>query len=239
MATSHIKPAFQTRVLRTYSKWALDQTPHIIHVQRWWRRLKRLQPSNTTDCITLEPLEKPLFLHVSEQGHVTGFTAETLAQYMVSSGNFTHPQFRTPFNAVELQRLDKCTGRRYQLLQNRDNIQLEQARARNESSLTEFLVNEFTMSVQQAAELCTRLCSRFEAAEHMQSVVERLILAFVTLRAHDQAVAAQQVSRACDTIETAFSSLADSLSDMGMIFEFIERYYQLTVLFNMLRNNDV
>lgn len=238
MATLNPKPIFQTRVLRTYSKWADSQQGLIIRLQRWWRALKRLQPSNTADCITLEPVEKPVFLHVSDQGYVTAFTAISLAQYMATSGNFTHPQFRTPFNDVELWRLDRCTQKRFNLLQNRESIQSERATAQSESSLNEFLVNECLSFVQTGIDICSATTSRAAWARNMRDITEPFIMSYVTLAMYDQRLAQQMINQAIQLVDQQPATLLRTLnSDITTYFDACDRCFQFSVLLKTLRND--
>ena len=238
MATMNHKPVFQPRILRTYSKWAATQSEHIVTIQRWWRALKRLKPSNTVDCITLEPVEPPVFLHVSDNGHVTAFSAMSLAQYMTTSGNFTHPQFRTPFDAVELWRLDRCTGQQFQLLRNKDNIRLQRADARSDDSLTEFLTNECNMYLQTAAELCSQQCTRAAWAFQMRSVTESFTMSFISLVTHNRQLAAQLITQAIQVVENQPATfLSNAEANIIFYMEVCDRCIELSLLFRFIKND--
>jgi len=152
MAT--IKAPFTTRVLRNYSRWALAQEQSIRRLQRWWRSTKRLQPQNTVDYITLEPVGCPVFRHVSDTGHVTAFTAGPLAEYLVSSGNFTHPETRVPFLSVELLRLDHLTKRQFNLHINQHHIEAESKDSRATQQLEDFFVSEVRALIQRCVDQC-------------------------------------------------------------------------------------
>jgi hypothetical protein len=232
------RPCFSSRILRGYAKWAQSQTKHIVRVQRWWRAVQHLKPSNTVDCITLEPVEAPVFRHVSEKGHVTAFTAHSLAQYMITSGNFTHPQYRTPFHAVELRRLDRCTGQQFQLLQNRERIQVERAQARNDNSLDEFLVNESMSVVQACIEICTQRCTRAEWSFQMRAMSEQLVMSFITLMLHNCELAFQTIHQAIDLVERQPAHLLAVFSDdLVAYFDACDRCFHFCLVLKVLRND--
>ena len=239
MATTNPKPLFQPRVLRTYAKWAASQSDSIVRLQRWWRALKRLRPSNTVDCITLEPVEPPVFLHVTDTGHVTAFSATSLAQYMNTSGNFTHPQFRVPFTPVELWRLDKCTGQQFNLLQNRDRIQVERANDRSDNSLSDFLMNECMSFVQTGIEVCSRRIPRSVWSTEMRAITEPLMMALISFAAHNRPLARQMISQAIDRVEGHPANvLMDELyDDLNAYFDACDRCLQFSLLLNFMRSN--
>jgi hypothetical protein len=238
MATVNLKPLFQPRILRTYSKWAANQSEHIVSIQRWWRALYRLKPSNTVDCITLEPVEPPVFLHVSDNGHVTAFSALSLAQYMTTSGNFTHPQFRTPFTDVELWRLDRCTGHQFLLLRNKDRIATERAGARSDDSLTEFLVNECNTHLQSAVDVCLQQLSRVEWALQMRSITENFTLSFMSLVVHHSASAAQVITQGIQLIENQPRlALNNTDTNLGFYIELCERCIEFSILLKIIKRD--
>ena len=158
MATSmqDVKPSFQPRITRLYSRWAESNvvTTAITRLQTWWKTLKQLTPKNTHDFITLEPLEKPIFLHVNDSGVVTAFSANTLANYFESSGDFKHPESRVPFNFIEIRRLDKQTGYVYNLCQNYDSIISRHIQERSQAQLEEFLINDLETNYQNVIASC-------------------------------------------------------------------------------------
>lgn len=226
-------PLFQPRVLRAYTKWAESQIYHIQTLQRWWRRRRQLQPSNTVDCITLEPVEKPVFLHVSNTGHVTAFSAMALAQYLVTSGNFTHPQFRTPFLSVEILRLDRCTGQKFSLFKNRHTIQLQQAEERAESTLDDFLVNEFKTHVEVCVELCLQQCTEVGWAFQMRHETENLVLEYISLLTHNAPLARQVIEQTIEVIERRCNALCtfDAADPNLVLFERLFKFHILLCTF--------
>lgn len=238
MATVNLKPMFQPRVLRTYAKWAVGQVHKIIAIQRWWRAIQHLRPTNTVDCITLEAVEKPVFLHISDQRHVTAFSALPLAQYIATSGNFTHPQFRTPFDSVELWRLDKCTGHQFNLLQNRDLIQTETAYARNENSLTEFLMNDVLVHIQAATEVCLQQCTRAAWGFQMRMVTEQLTMSLITLATHNVVSAAQVLTQAIQRIENQPGLLLNNVgTEITFYMDVCERCMQFSFLLKFIQSD--
>lgn len=94
--------SLQNKTLRRYTR--TDSRAARL-IQQWFRR--QLHPSNLLDYITMAPLQKPIFYHVSRTGRVTGFSARTLAEYLLATGNYSHPETRAPFLDVELKRLQK------------------------------------------------------------------------------------------------------------------------------------
>lgn len=196
-------PVFQPRVLRAYSKWALSQEPFIVTIQRWWCRRRRLFPKNLVDCITLEPVEPPVFKHVSDSGYVTAFSALTLANYMVASGNFTHPQFRTPFNAVELRRLDKLTDCQYELCQNQQQILNQHQEARAVEGLQEFFTNDIQAVVQECMQMCQD--NLHQEAElwwfALRGKIQELFLSLFALRDMNQILAHNVINQCIEDIE--------------------------------------
>jgi hypothetical protein len=229
-------PLFQNRVLRGYTKWAEAQTNHITTIQRWWRHFKQLKPSNTVDCITLEPVEKPVFLHVSDTGYVTAFSAMALAQYMVTSGNFTHPQFRTPFHSVELLRLDRCTGHRFDLLKNRHTIQTQQQEERAESTLDDFLVNEFKTHVEVCIEMCAQDNTELGWALQMRHEIENLLLEYLSLLTHNTPLAHQVIQQTIELIERRCNTLS-TLEGGNPNPGFFERLFKFQLLLYTFRSN--
>jgi hypothetical protein len=233
------KPYFQHRVLRGYARWAQGQETHIINIQRWWRHWYQLRPCNTVDCITLEALEPPFFLHVAESGHVTAFSAMSLAQYMVVSGNFKHPQFRTDFNTVELRRLDKCTGNKFRLVVNQTSIQEQQEAARLESHVDEFLVNEFTGHIRACLELCTQPCSYFQWALGMREHTEPLQFEYLTLYAHNTELAQQTLQHAVETVERQGTEMVASIDSLASYIELYDRFLKFVLLLRTFDINPV
>jgi len=202
MATS--KATFSTRVLRNYSRWALTQE-HVIRVlQRWWRRLYHLKPQNTVDCITLEPVERPVFLQVSATGHVTAFSAEALAQYLVSSGNFTHPVTREPFLSVELMRLDRLTQRQHGLHANQRNIEAETKDARANEQLEDFFVSEVRGHVQRYLDQCVIDSDRNTWAQQLRTFGQELFVLLTSLRLINPLAVNTVMEEVVDTVEELF-----------------------------------
>ena len=74
-------------------------------LQRRYRTYKKY-----TDPITLEPVQFPVFVHVSAQGKQTVFSARILAAYCLTSGDIKHPLTRVPFSSVEIRRLARISN---------------------------------------------------------------------------------------------------------------------------------
>lgn len=110
--------------LRSYTRWTnLESTISTVQkIQLWWKNILRNRIINTIDYITLGDLEKPIFRHVATFGIVTGFSADVLARYIHSTGNLKHPINGQFFNAVEIERLDKLTKRKYKLSKNINSL---------------------------------------------------------------------------------------------------------------------
>lgn len=154
MAT--MKPSYQPRITRGYTYWVnLDNVLHaIVAIQKWWKHWIQLKPQNTHDYITLEPVEPPIFLHVSDTRFVTAFSASTLANCFEASGDFKHPHSRTPFNVVEIRRLDAITNQEFKLCENYNSIIYRHQQEREQSLLQEFLVNELETQFQNCINSC-------------------------------------------------------------------------------------
>ena len=58
----------------------------------------------------LDAIVKPFKQVDTESGVVTWFDADSLAEYIASSGDITHPLTRTPLSKVEILRLHHATG---------------------------------------------------------------------------------------------------------------------------------
>jgi hypothetical protein len=71
------------------------------------RRRIRRKPRNRDCPITLEPLKRPVFVHVSETGYPRGYSLESLIQGILVTGKATDPITRVEYNAVELKRMDR------------------------------------------------------------------------------------------------------------------------------------
>ena len=74
-------------------------------IQKTFRRAK-----SAIDPITREPVCFPIFIHVTQQGHETLYTAKVLASYIRSSGSALDPTTRIPFTNAELLRLSRISG---------------------------------------------------------------------------------------------------------------------------------
>lgn len=70
-------------------------------------RRKRNRPINTTDPITMDTLQQPLFRYVTpgSKPRVYAYNAESLVKYVVSSARFVDPLTGVPFSEVEVMRL--------------------------------------------------------------------------------------------------------------------------------------
>lgn len=231
------KPSFHPRILRTYAKWVNLQEAQVVFIQRWWRHWRRLRPANTTDCITLEPLEPPLFVHISDSGHVTAFSALSLAQYMVSSGDFKHPQFRTPFNVVELRRLDKCTQYKFNLVQNQSRIQAEQATAQSETNLDDFLVNDFTSHIQTCLDLCAQPQSYLLWALGMRDHTEPLLFEYLSLYTHNQELARVTLQRSVELVERRGLEVLHSTENLATYIDLYDRFIKFVLLLKTFEMN--
>lgn len=191
MATPSMKPTFQPRVLRSYTKWM--QSPFVEEaafcIQRWWRVWRSLKPHNTHDFITLEPLEAPVFLHVSPTRHVTAFSAHPLAQYFEAAGDFQHPQTRTPFNHIEIKRLDRITQYQYKLHTNYQTLLQRHSEERKTEELRDFLLNDFKTCYQACIECCHPDISQRDWALRMRERVDLLTASVVSLQQFNHGLA--------------------------------------------------
>lgn len=177
------KPTFQPRITRLYTRWTESTAVFsaVRTLQTWWRRHQQLKPKNTHDYITLEPVEKPVFLHISDSGVVTAFSANTLANYFESSGDFKHPESRTPFNLIEIKRLDKQTGRVYNLFQNYETIISRHKQERSQSQLEEFLINDLETNYQHIMTSCRADTLNIEWELQMRTLLPLFYTSFYSL----------------------------------------------------------
>jgi hypothetical protein len=182
-----VKPTFQPRITRLYSRW-MDSCyvqQCIIKIQTWWIHTMKvkiqLQPKNTHDYITLEPVESPIFLHVSDLGMVTAFSAEILANYFESSGDFKHPESRVEFTVPEIRRLDKQTAYKYNLSQNYDTIISRHRQERAQVQLEEFLLNDFETQYQHVLACCHSQTSAEDWETEMSTLLSLFSTSFVSL----------------------------------------------------------
>ena len=87
-----------------------------ITLQRRWReilkRRARQKPNNELDAFSMEKIPKHSlsFMHIEGENAIWQFEVDSLCRYFLTSGNFCNPFSRTPFNIVELRRLDKLSG---------------------------------------------------------------------------------------------------------------------------------
>ncbi len=72
-------------------------------IQRAWRAYVKFK--NVTDPITLGPIQHPVFVAVTPDGHEYYFSAVPLAMYIKESGDYRNPMTRAEFNQIEIQRL--------------------------------------------------------------------------------------------------------------------------------------
>lgn len=215
MATPRQKPTFQPRVLRSYSKWV--EAPHVSQavnrLQSWWRHWSRLKPQNNTDFITLEPFEKPIFVHVSDTEHVTAFSAHSLAQYFEAAGDFTHPQTRTPLNRVEIRRLDKLTHLQYKLLENYHAILERHQEERKQDELQEFLLNDFKTNYTRCVESCHPNIEDMEWTLRLRENTDALMGSVISLRQFNQALANAVLHQCIGELNSIFLRRPERISE--------------------------
>lgn len=227
MAT--LRPHFQARVLRTYSKWLCTQHQVVVRLQRWWRLMLQLRPHNHLDCITMEPVQPPVFRHVSDNGHVTAFSAMTLAEYLHSSGNFSHPEYRTQFLSVEIRRLDRITQFRFNLHRNQQHIQLQSQQQRLELQFEEFLVNDLETQFQNCIQICQNTNNIEDWSRDIRGAVDQLLNALVALRQFSYTSSQQALQKHARTLEQLLNGV--SLNQMD---EHQHRLLSLLLLLNNL-----
>src|SRR3990167_4712202 len=106
--------ALYCRKLRSFDQ---VKTVSATRLCRWWKTYRGLVAVNQLDPITHDPVESPVFRHVSDQtGRCPRFGAVSLAQYFLSAGDLRHPVTREAFNMPELRRLDRL------VVQSRHNL---------------------------------------------------------------------------------------------------------------------
>jgi hypothetical protein len=110
-------------------------------LSRWGVRRWRNRWRNERDPITQEPPEPPIYRHVSDRGHVTAFNAPTLLQYIVATGNFEHPETRTPFTRNELSRISRDSKSSVSLPLERTRLEREKLQRQERNGLVEYLGN--------------------------------------------------------------------------------------------------
>jgi hypothetical protein len=83
-------------------------------IQRWFRKRVHLSKFvNTDDPITLFPIQGPPFKHIVSEAQVFRFQPFELAQYCYKTGKFQNLFTQTPFNNIELKRLDRLVQFRH------------------------------------------------------------------------------------------------------------------------------
>jgi len=84
---------------------------------------------------------------VSPLGHTTGFTACLLVDYLVSSGNFTHPETRVPFLPCEIARLQRVSQTSINLIEQRSALEIKRKDMLERQSVIEFMENGIKTSM--------------------------------------------------------------------------------------------
>ena len=123
-------------------------------IAAWWKETKQPVAGVQLDPITFDPIVDP-FVHVEATGQQNVFSATSLAAYIESSGDYRNPVTRTPFNDVEIKRLQK-TARRHGMetsIASRERYLEQRKRDLEESSLTLWLENEFLGQVHTVREV--------------------------------------------------------------------------------------
>jgi hypothetical protein len=108
-------------------------------IQKWYKRVRQRERLHEFDCFSLLPVQAPAFYHVSQTGHCSAFTAETLAEYFLATGTFSHPITKEPFTDPEIRRLDRVTLHKFDLLKNKQDICNRVRAERDRRSVLDYL----------------------------------------------------------------------------------------------------
>lgn len=133
---------YKTR-LRSYNRVKQAR----LHINKWICLKKRNWPRNFVDPVSNDVLEPPIFKHVSPSGHTTGFTATLLVDYLVNSGNFTHPETRVPFLKCEISRLQRVSQTSINLMEQRSALEIKRKDMLERQSVIEFMENGIKTSM--------------------------------------------------------------------------------------------
>ena len=128
-----------TRRLRSYAKERTKRAA--LQIYKWICLKKRSWVRNTIDPLSRDVLEPPVFKHVSAFGYTTGFNAPLLVEYLVSSGNFTHPETRVPFLPCELTRLQRVSQTTVNLIGQQAVLEQKRRDMLETQSVAEFMEN--------------------------------------------------------------------------------------------------
>ena len=82
-------------------------------IYRFLKYCLSMKAQNKMDVFTLEKIEPPFFYYVQEENIIYKYNAPLLADFIEDTGCKKDPQTQQPYNTVELQRLQRITGRTF------------------------------------------------------------------------------------------------------------------------------
>lgn len=80
----------------------------VTKIQRAWRHFLKFR--HMIDPITLDTIEHPVFVLITDDMHEYYFSAMSLALYIKESGDYRNPMTRKEMNTVEIRRLVRLSG---------------------------------------------------------------------------------------------------------------------------------
>ena len=120
-----------------------------LHINKWISNKRRNRVCHLIDPVSRDIVEPPVFKHVSALGHTTGFNAPLLVDYLVSSGNFTHPETRVAFLPCEITRLQRISKTLINLKEQRSVLEKNRADMLERQSVIEYMENDIKTSMRQ------------------------------------------------------------------------------------------